>query len=93
MNGTMNNNRGMTFAREVDVTQPTFANYLAAPHGSPNAPLTNVLLMDGEVITTTLPKFCLFPNNKTIDARDWSKLKGMPTAGNVVRADASSMTT
>ena len=81
MAGFLPNNRGantfrfITFAREVNPLDSAWAGsggYVGAPHGTQQAPRTNVLLVDGSVLTINQKTYNDIPNKWLIDARDWA---------------------
>lgn len=66
--------RFVTFAREVnplDASWSTVGGYIGTPHGTKANPRTNVLLVDGQVLTIDLKKFNNLPNRYLVDGRDW----------------------
>jgi len=80
MAGFLPNGRGantfrfFTFAREVNPLDSAWAasgGYVGSPHGTTQAPRTNVLLIDGSVLTINQKTFNDIPNRWLIDARDW----------------------
>ena len=71
-----NTQRFFMFAREVnplDSGWATVGGYIGQPHGTQQAPTTNVLLFDGSVLNIALKKFNEVPNKWLIDARDWAQ--------------------
>jgi len=77
--GTPNNSRDFWRLGSVDPLDSAWpANGVAAmPHGTKSQPRCNVLLVNGAVMSTNINHFHDVPNKYSIDARDWSKIRGV----------------